>query len=1140
MRKRRRIVRCADRLKQSGAWSLRQAASRRPFTRPLRFEPLEDRRLLAGVVVGNNLDLVNGDTNTIALLIADDGGDGISLREAILAANATAGADEITFTPALSGQTISLLGGLELVITEALTIDAAPLAQNVTITGNNASRILNITAPTGDFILRGLNLTGGRTTGSNMDGGAVRSITTGSLSIEECNFTGNGTTAFGHGGAISANGFVKITESTLSDNSATGRGGAIYTPGNMFVADCTISGNSADSAGGGVNVYGDITLIQSTIVGNSTDSVGGGIYAVGDVTLIQCAVSNNTAGATGGGIRSSSATIEQSTVSGNRAGGVGGGLRAEGLLVTVTDSTFSGNSTSGNGHGGGGIQCDWDLMLIRSTVSGNETTGSNSPGGGIFANNVVTINQSTITNNRTLHATSQGGGVFQPDKSSNYAFSINSSIVSANTAAGGGPDIVRDPQSIVTVNYSVIGTVVVVTAGTGNIATNNPQLGPLANNGGPSPTHATAAASPAINLGDPSVLPDPGFYDQRGGPFVRVFGGRMDAGAYERQTVSGLSLVVDSTDDLYDYDFSAGRLSLREAVALANAMSGPNTITFAPALSGATIALRGTEIEIAESLTIDARPLASNVTIDAQQFSRIFTIAATAVDVTLGGLTITAGKTTMDGAPGQGGAVRSLTTGSLTIDQSTISGSRTTGYSASGGGIFSQGPVTITQSTISGNSATKAFSKGGGIASYNNLTLIESTVSGNSALGPLSDGGGIATTFGGDVTLTQSTVTGNTVSGYLCRGGGIFTSGDVTLTQSTVTENSATGTKAYGSGIYQHREFTSAATITGSILSGNGFSDFAVQSTVSDFVDANYSLIGTGVNPIGGVGNNVVSNNPMLGPLANNGGPTQTRAPLPGSPALDAGDPSIVFNPAEFDQRGAPFVRVVDGDPFVGARIDIGAVERQPFPLAVFGDYNLDNKVDAADYIVWRKTLGTMGVPAYSGADGNGNGTIDEGDYGVWRAHFGQTVPPPGAASGSGASGEGGVGSAVVAAAGQALPDSAATEVAGPGDAPATATALSHVHSQAATSPVVAPAGLAEAGYTAAKSGPALRHRPGNTSIDRLLADTRDEALVGWLSSLSARDEQGPFDMDVSRSVDDRESVNDKDLALAGAFDAAF
>jgi probable HAF family extracellular repeat protein len=65
---------------------------------------------------------------------------------------------------------------------------------------------------------------------------------------------------------------------------------------------------------------------------------------------------------------------------------------------------------------------------------------------------------------------------------------------------------------------------------------------------------------------------------------------------------------------------------------------------------------------------------------------------------------------------------------------------------------------------------------------------------------------------------------------------------------------------------------------------------------------------------------------------------------------------------------------------------------------ALPGDYNGNGVVDAADYVVWRKTLGSS-VPNFTAADGNGNGVIDEGDHDVWRAKFGQTVPMVGAGS---------------------------------------------------------------------------------------------------------------------------------------------
>jgi hypothetical protein len=61
------------------------------------------------------------------------------------------------------------------------------------------------------------------------------------------------------------------------------------------------------------------------------------------------------------------------------------------------------------------------------------------------------------------------------------------------------------------------------------------------------------------------------------------------------------------------------------------------------------------------------------------------------------------------------------------------------------------------------------------------------------------------------------------------------------------------------------------------------------------------------------------------------------------------------------------------------------------------GDYDQDLLVEAADYVLWRKTLGNAGVPAYSGADGDGDTIVDEDDYEVWRAHFGMTVPTPAA-----------------------------------------------------------------------------------------------------------------------------------------------
>jgi hypothetical protein len=102
-----------------------------------------------------------------------------------------------------------------------------------------------------------------------------------------------------------------------------------------------------------------------------------------------------------------------------------------------------------------------------------------------------------------------------------------------------------------------------------------------------------------------------------------------------------------------------------------------------------------------------------------------------------------------------------------------------------------------------------------------------------------------------------------------------------------------------------------------------------------------------------------------------------------------------------FDQRGAPYTRVYNGDGAGGSRIDIGALELQPIVAPELpGDYNLSGAVDAADYVVWRKSMGSN-VTAYSGADGDGSGTVDQADLGVWRAQFGKVLAPPGTGSGT-------------------------------------------------------------------------------------------------------------------------------------------
>jgi hypothetical protein len=222
----------------------------------------------------------------------------------------------------------------------------------------------------------------------------------------------------------------------------------------------------------------------------------------------------------------------------------------------------------------------------------------------------------------------------------------------------------------------------------------------------------------------------------------------------------------------------------------------------------------------------------------------------------------------------------------------------------SGGGIINDGTLTITDSTISNNHCPQV---GGGILNGGTLTITNSTVSGNSANGqhdgqPWGHGGGIV----GNVTLNNSTLSGN---GANLSTGGIEGSG--IITNSTISGNnggsiSATGTLEIGNTVLK-------AGASGANISTNGGS---VTSHGYNVCSDN------GGGFLNGPGDQI-NTDPMLGPLQDNGGSTLTHALLPGSPAINAGDPNFTPPPL-YDQRGSPFVRVFNG------RIDIGSFEVQP------------------------------------------------------------------------------------------------------------------------------------------------------------------------------------------------------------------
>lgn len=410
--------------------------------------------------------------------------------------------------------------------------------------------------------------------------------------------------------------------------------------------------------------------------------------------------------------------------------------------------------------------------------------------------------------------------------------------------------------------------------------------------------------------------------------------------------VRATTITVTNTND-------SGPGSLRGAIAAA---SDGDTIQFDPALKGQTITLISGELFINNNLTI-AGPGASQLAVKRSTAVgtpafRIFHILRHTV--TIEGLSITNGLAVgLGSSPDAGGGIfcddeesnsESL---AVTVNNCVISGNIAGGGSLFGGGggisfgavnCFGSSMLMVNNCTISGNTAAGGGSFGGGgiyidicdPTGTSSVTITNCTISGNTAGEGASYGGGIDNNAGSSLpavlTISNSTISDNTATFF---GGGIYNDSSsggraaLRVNNSTLSGNSA----KLGGAIYNNALFSGTATldISNTILNGGstGGTLFNDSGTVTSHGynlssdDAGGSLNGPG---------DQINTDPQLGPLQNNGGPTFTHELLPGSPAIDAGDPKFT-PPPFFDQRGTGFNRVVN------ARIDKGSFEvQQPAP----------------------------------------------------------------------------------------------------------------------------------------------------------------------------------------------------------------
>lgn len=478
-----------------------------------------------------------------------DSGVDCSLREAVLDASALGGTSRVLLAPGTYSLTLAgadedsgATGDLDcsgffdlelrgLGATPADTvIDATGLGDRILDLRSCDARILDLT-------IRGGNVTD--------NGGAIRSVR--EITIRRVVFEDN---AAVRGGAIHASertGRVTIEDSAFLNNNAE-YGATIYNTdeSTVVVARSTFTGNVSSERGGAIYNQDDaaFTLTDSQLENNEADSSGGAIFTENSssFTIVRSTIVGNFAQESGGAIfvqNDSALTIIESTLRGNQVLGTGFFHEGGGAIYANNDSalmivrsTLSGNH-SGSDAGAISRNNDGQLLMRNSTVSGN-TAGRN--GGGLVFDSFggsghIAIESSTITDNS---ADSQGGGVWHEGDPA-IESSFLSTIISGNFAAGVPSDCDTDGVGLfVSRGFNLDGTGTCGLDQATDLPGADPMLGPLADNGGPTQTHALLEGSFALDAGWPN--PFVSVIDQRS--VARPQGGAADIGAFERVEVA--------------------------------------------------------------------------------------------------------------------------------------------------------------------------------------------------------------------------------------------------------------------------------------------------------------------------------------------------------------------------------------------------------------------------------------------------------------------------------------------------------------------------------------------------------------------------------------------------------------------------
>jgi CSLREA domain-containing protein len=402
------------------------------------------------------------------------------------------------------------------------------------------------------------------------------------------------------------------------------------------------------------------------------------------------------------------------------------------------------------------------------------------------------------------------------------------------------------------------------------------------------------------------------------------------------------NITINTTTDELN---SNGNCSLREAITAANtdaavdactAGSGADVITVPTGTYALTIVGTGEQnaadgdLDVFTNVTINGAGAASTIIDGEATGERIFSIESNngPITVVIAGVTMRDAVGTSDGGAIDNSSSNStVTLNSVVVDNNS---------GDDGAGIENDGVMTINDSTISNNQADSG-DDGGGIRSSGTLTVNRSTITGNTAG---SGGGGISNS--GELTVNNTTITDND-AGADASGGGILNRGSTSIVNSTIADNSATGGGGgIGSDILETRSLPDSpdlyvsARVGDLVASGSGAFQQLPEVGMVNTIVANNETGGDCDAPVTTGGHNIDSDDtcgltgtgdqpgidPLVGALADNGGPTQTMALDAASPAVDTGDDAACL---ATDQRAID--RPQDGDEDGTAACDIGAFE---------------------------------------------------------------------------------------------------------------------------------------------------------------------------------------------------------------------